>query len=71
MSSTLEFSNIDLKLEFRRSQRQLDLKGITVTAQVIIILNQNRSNNLFNIECYADQQSEIVVNIKKDQVWLF
>ncbi len=66
LSSTLEFSNIDAKLEFKKSQRQLDLKGVVVSGQVLIVLSQNRNN--YNIECYADQQSEISVNIKKDAV---
>lgn len=63
----MELSNIDIKVDLMRSQRQLDIKVLNASAQVLIILSQNR-NQVFNLDCYLDKQSEFNLNLKKDQV---
>ncbi len=63
----VDFSNIDLKAEFRRSQQQIDLKVTDAYANVLIVLSQNK-NHLFNMECSLDQESEFILNVKREPV---
>jgi hypothetical protein len=63
----MEFSNVDVKFEFKRSQRQHEIKILNMGSQVLLVLNQNR-NHIFNMDVYQDQQSDIVFNMRKDPV---
>lgn len=65
LKASLEFNNIDLKAELKRSGRQLDIKVLNAIAQVRIVLSQTK-NNLFNMEFTLDQESDLYINIKPD-----
>ncbi len=67
----MEMTNVDLRIEFKRSQRLLDVKLTSLTGKVLITLKQNKSNNTFNVEFNLDPQSDLAVEIKRDQVKKF
>ena len=67
MRANVEFNNIEMKVEFKKSKRLIDLKMLSAKAQVLIVLSQNK-NHVFSLECSLDQQSDLVMTFEKNQV---
>jgi hypothetical protein len=67
LKANLDLSNIEIKAEIKQTQRQLDIKILDAFATVNLTLSQNK-NNFFNLECSLDQDSEFILNIKRDLV---
>jgi len=66
LKASLDFSNIEIKADLKKAQCQLDFKIVNSSANVLIVLSQNR-NHLFNMDCSIDPESEMTINIKCDQ----
>ncbi len=69
LKSNIELSNIDLKVEFKKSHRELDLKGLTLNGQIMLVLSQNK-NDTFTFEFYIDKSADLAIQFKKDQVYI-
>lgn len=70
MRANVEFPNIDMKVEFKKSKRLLDLKMTSAKAQLLIVLSQNK-NHVFSLECSLDQNSDLLMTFEKNQVLIF
>ncbi|CAF0889169.1 unnamed protein product [Brachionus calyciflorus] len=66
LKSNVEFKNIDVKAELKRSHRQIDFNVLTASGQAMIVLGQS-INSAYVLDCSIDPQSELHIEIKKDQ----
>jgi len=59
-----------MKVDFKKSKRTVDLKLISAKAEVLVVLSQNKTTQVFSLECSIDQQSEFQINFEKNPVFI-